>query len=209
MGVVGIHIELLPDLSASSSSLPTRSAVLPCEVKMLVIATAALLVLSTTAVAASKYNYGGRDSYEHRVYGREYKRFDPYDSYDEGYGGHAYSEVSSYEPYTKSRPTYRHKRSADGWEGQQLLFTAREAQQFPSCIGLCTTKGPTDVDPARTHVPCSTANLATGSRPFCYVSALCQDARRSVINKESLWSTQACCGDTPAPCPGPDFGVGP
>merc|ERR1712027_151879 len=100
MGVVGIHIELLPDLSASSSSLPTRSAVLPCEVKMLVIATAALLVLSTTAVAASKYNYGGRDSYEHRVYGREYKRFDPYEShyaeedyrYDEGYGGHAYSE---------------------------------------------------------------------------------------------------------------------
>jgi len=196
---------------------------------MLVITTAALLVLSTTAEADSKYNYGGRDSYQHRVYGREYKRFDPYeshyaeedyrephhDSYDEGYGGHAYSEGSSYEPYTKSRPTYRHKRSADGREGQQLLFTAREAQQFESCIGKCTTFGPNDPAPAPggntvgTHVPCKEKNLATGDRHFCYVSELCKDARRSAININSLWSTEACCGNTPAPCPGPNFGLGP
>merc|ERR1712156_868670 len=203
---------------------PTRSTQvsLPREVKMFAITTvtAALLVLATTAQAATKYNYGGRDSYapsyKHRVYGREYKRFDPYeshyaeedyrphhDSYDEGYGGHAYSE----EPTYTYEPIYRQERSAKGGrEGQQsLLFTPREAQQFPSCIGKCITKGPTDVD----QVPCSAANLATGGRPFCYVSELCKDARRSVINKDSLWSTEACCGDTPAPCPGPDFGRGP
>merc|ERR1719208_301885 len=128
-------------------SVLSSSAVLPCEVKMLVITTAALLVLSTTAVADSKYNYGGRDSYEHRVYGRVYKRFDPYESHyaeedyrephHDSYDGDAYSE----EPYTKS--TYKYKRSVR--EGQQSnLLTAREAQEFPSCIGLCTTFGPNE-----------------------------------------------------------------
>jgi len=204
------------------------SAVLPREVKMLVIATAAaLLVLSTTAQAARKYNYGGRDSYEpyeHRVYG-----IDPYESHyaeeyyrephHDSYGGDAYSEG----PNTKS--TYRHKRSVR--EGQQSnILTEREAQQFgfPTCIGQClrntVTPNPTDpnapptvtppVGPTgETHVPCRDKSLATGDQHYCYVETLCKDAKRSVINKEFLYSTEACCGDTPAPCPGPNFGRGP
>jgi len=198
---------------------------------MLVIATAALLVLATTAQAATKYNYGGRDSYEHGVYGREYKRFDPYESHyaedyrephHDSYGGDAYSEEPSY----TYKPTYRHKYAKRSVrEGQQSnLFTDREAQQFPTCIGQClrntVTPNPTDpnapptvtppVGPTgETHVPCRDKSLATGDQHYCYVETLCKDAKRSVINKEFLYSTEACCGDTPAPCPGPNFGRGP
>jgi len=205
------------------------SAVLPREVKMLVIATAAaLLVLSTTAQAARKYNYGGRDSYEpyeHRVYG-----IDPYESHyaeeyyrephHDSYGGDAYSEGPSYtyEPTKYMKSTYRHKyakRSAR--EGQQSsLLTAREAQEFPSCIGKCHRWGPGETvpDPTATppvtgdpgsFVPCSDTSPAAGGRHYCYVSELCKDARRSILDNTKLWSTEACCGDIPAPCPGPDF----
>jgi len=140
---------------------------------MLAIAIPALIVLATNAQAATKYNYGGRDSYEpsheHRGYGREYKSFDPYESHyaedyyrephHDSYGGDAYSEEPTYtEPYTKS--TYRHKRSAR--EGQQSnLLTPREAQGFPSCIGLClkntVTANDDDPDaPPNCNAPCRT-----------------------------------------------------
>jgi len=234
---------------------------------MFAIATAALIVLATTAQAATKYNYGGRDSYEpyeHRVYGREYKRSDPYEShYVEGdyresrhdsYGGDAYSEepIYNYEQSTKYRPMYkqfhepqyRHKRSAeDDREGQQVcmrvcetnknedcvvecrkegqgpsgkkeqgpsgkmeqgpsgmeeqrqglsgnnIFTSREAQQFPSCIGKCIDQGPTGPQPA-----CRDRSAAEGGRHFCYVSELCKDVKRSAISPQFLWSVDACCG---------------
>merc|ERR1712154_258077 len=60
---------------------PRKSAVLSREVKMLAFATAALLVLATTAQAATEYNYGGRSSYEHGVYGSEYKPHEPRSAY--------------------------------------------------------------------------------------------------------------------------------
>jgi len=99
------------------------------------LATAILLVLSATAEAAiTKYDYGGRGSYKHgydhghETYKTEDYHFEPsyeshfaerdyrephHDSYDEGYGGDAYSEVPTYtyEPTKskqpmKSRPSY-------------------------------------------------------------------------------------------------------
>merc|ERR1712154_250586 len=103
-----------------------QSAVLPREVKMLAIATAALIALATTA--------SSEPSYTRRVYGSEYKTsykhknhdfFDPsYDlhgaygcdymrRYDHGHeaydGGDAYFEESR-----KSIPAKRYKRSTKG-----------------------------------------------------------------------------------------------
>jgi len=114
------------------------------------LATAALLVLATTAQAASKYNYGGRGSYAPSYKMSAYSHEPSYESHyaeddyrepdHDSYGGDAYSEEPSY-TYglsTKSRPAYkqsheprsayRHKRSAqDGREGLQ------------SCIRVCIT----------------------------------------------------------------------
>merc|ERR1712117_879658 len=114
MGAVAVRRFVLRIGTWSASS----AVLFPREVKMFAIATAALIVLATTAEAATKYNYGGRGSYkpsyEHRVYGSEYKKYDhgheayamrDY-SHDKGYGGDVYSENSM-----KSRQTYRHKRS--------------------------------------------------------------------------------------------------
>jgi len=116
---------------------------------MLAIATAALIVLATTAEAAtSKYDYGGRDSYKMNDYlhyepsfeshyaEQHYSRLaendyrEPHhDSYDEEhYGGDAYSEEPSYIESWKFRPTYkqtydyRHKRSVEVREGQQCDY---------------------------------------------------------------------------------------
>jgi len=112
-------------------------------------ATAALLVLASTAEAATQYEYGGRDSYEHRVYGREYKKFyhepserhyadqdytrEPHhDSYDEdNYGGDAYSEEQTYtheSTLRKSRPSYKQSR--------RHTRSAREGQFFGHGLGL-------------------------------------------------------------------------
>jgi len=84
---------------------------------MLAIATAALLALSATADAAtSKYRYHSYEpsyamrDYSHDSYESHYR--EPHqDSYDEGYGGDAYSE--NYEPSMKSRQMYKLKRSTD------------------------------------------------------------------------------------------------
>merc|ERR1712117_299072 len=110
----------------------SQSAVLPREVKMLAIATAALIVLATTA--------SSEPSYTRRVYGSEYKKYDGghegykmsdyrhHDSYDEGYGGDAYSEkpTYTYEP----RSAYRHKRQVQD---------DREGTHFPpECTRLVT-----------------------------------------------------------------------
>jgi len=214
------------------------------------LATAALLVLATTAQAASKYNYGGRGSYAPSYKMSAYSHEPSYESHyaeddyrepdHDSYGGDAYSEEPSY-TYglsTKSRPAYkqsheprsayRHKRSAqDGREGQQScirvcvtgsdeceiicepgtgeqvpnevevrnpLLTEREGQQFPSCIGKCSTSGPTGP-----HRPCRDTSAAAGGRNFCYVERgeICRDVRRSILSPEFLWSTDACCGNTP------------
>merc|ERR1719322_1627755 len=95
---------------------------------MLVIAAAALLVLSSTAEAASKYNYGGRDSYEpsyKRRYAGQAYREPHHDSYDEDhYGRDAYSEEPTYTYELQSRPSYRHKRAV------------RQGQIFGKGLGL-------------------------------------------------------------------------
>jgi len=61
---------------------------------MLVTATAALLVLSTTAQAASKYNYGGRGSYAPSYKMRDYSHEPSYESY--------YAEDDYHEPSYES-----------------------------------------------------------------------------------------------------------
>merc|ERR1712117_513644 len=101
----------------------------PREVSMLAIATAALIVLATTASS---------EPYEHRVHGSEYNKYDSgheaykmrdyepsyerryaeadyrephHDRYDEDhYGGDAYSEVPTYQS-TKSRHTFKKSHS--------------------------------------------------------------------------------------------------
>jgi len=120
---------------------------------MLVTASAALLVLATTAQAASKYNFGGHGSYVKKYdsgheaykmsayshepsYESHYAEDDYREPHHDSYGGDAYSEAPTYT--TKSRPTYkqsheprsayRHKRSAQD---------VREALQ--SCIRVCVT----------------------------------------------------------------------
>merc|ERR1712117_1012284 len=111
-----------PGTSSSSPRPPSsprgqRKSVLSREVKMLAIATAALLALSATAEAATmKYDHGGRESYkleDHGSYNQYVHDHGAYktsnyhhDSYDEDhYGGDAYSEEQTYtyEP----RPTYK------------------------------------------------------------------------------------------------------
>jgi len=121
------------------------------------LATAALLVLATTAQAASKYNYGGRGSYAPSYKMSAYSHEPSYESHyaeddyrepdHDSYGGDAYSEEPSYTygPSTKSRPSYkqsheprsayRHKRSVqDGREGQQA--------QDPCCCGCIEVCNP-------------------------------------------------------------------
>jgi len=169
---------------------------------MLAIATAALLVFSVSAQAA-KYDYGYKGAY---------------------YGRDAYSEVPSYTYEPTYKQSHEHRYRRDVREGNQQLgdclrlcdtlslgdleaaectvecvkirqgniFTDREAQQFPSCKGLCTDEGPTGPYP-----PCRDRSAAAGNRHFCYVSELCKDAKRSVINPDFIWSIFACCGNKP------------
>jgi len=110
---------------------------------MLAIATvtAALLALSATAEASTKYNYGGRGSYEpshkHRVYGSEYKRYD-HGRYRRSAVKDYYGEkTSAYE----SRPTYkqphepRYKRSAmDGTREELITFNFFNREVSPGCF---------------------------------------------------------------------------
>merc|ERR1712117_634248 len=97
-----------PPGTSSSSPRPTssprgqRKSVLSREVKMLAIATAALLALSATVEASiSKYDYGGRESYKHEdydlhgAYGSEYMR--RYDHGHEAYEAEDYHFGPSYE----------------------------------------------------------------------------------------------------------------
>merc|ERR1712154_134816 len=116
--------------ASPSSSLLCSSAVLPREVKMLATATAALIVLATTAEGAFiKYDYGGRESYKHEDYDSyEHKRGDYY-------GGIAYSEepTYTYEP-RKSSPAKRYKRSVQEEMGvREDQDMAREAQSCVYC----------------------------------------------------------------------------
>merc|ERR1712117_709377 len=179
--------------------LLSSSAVLYREVKMFTIATAALLVFAVSAQAA-KYDYG---SYESAYYGRDAYSEEPSYTYET-------------RPTYKQSHELRYRR--DVREGQQVeclrvikttclkkpeecsgelvcttrqgnLFTDREAQQFPSCIGKCIDQGPTGTQPA-----CRDTSAAAGGRHFCYVSDFCKDVKRSVISPEHLWSVDACCG---------------
>merc|ERR1712117_645136 len=179
----------------------SSSAVLYREVKMFAIATAALLVFSVSAQAA-KYDYG-RDAYSEEP-------------------SYTYKQTTMYRPTYKQSHEYRYRREVrEGQQGdcmrvcdttciengipsencsceivctkrQGNLFTEREAQQFPSCTGLCIDQGPTGPQPA-----CRDTSAAAGGRNFCYVSGLCKDVKRSVISPEHLWSVEACCGNTP------------
>jgi len=101
----GTSLPILVRGRFADSQSVNSSAALPREVKMFAIATAALIVLSTTAEAATKYNYGGRGSYkpsyEHIVYGSDngheaYKMSDyshepSYASYESHYADQEYS----------------------------------------------------------------------------------------------------------------------
>merc|ERR1712117_531595 len=183
------------------------SAVLYREVKMFAIATAALLVFAVSAQAA-KYDYG---SYESAYYGRDAYSAEP---------RYTYKQTTMYRPTYKQSHELRYRR--DVREGQKSgecirvctpdcidseecsceivcsrnemsnLFTDREAQEFPSCRGMCIDQGPTGPQPA-----CRDTSAAAGGRNFCYVSEFCKDVKRSIISPEHLWSVDACCGKTP------------
>merc|ERR1712117_379014 len=191
------------------SVLLSSSAVLYREVKMFAIATAALLVFAVSA-QATKYDYG---SYESAYYGRDAYSEEP---------SYTYKQTTMYRPTYKQSHELRYRRDVRegqqageclrvctsdciatdpegcscefvcGRIGTSNLFTDREAQQFPSCIGLCTDEGPGGSQPA-----CRDRSAAAGNRHFCYVSELCKDVKRSTISPEHLWSVEACCGNTP------------
>merc|ERR1712154_633110 len=78
----------------------SSSAALPREVKMLATATAALIVLATTAEGAFiKYDYGGRESYKHEDHDSyEHKRGDYYSepSHKSHYADQYYGHKPSY-----------------------------------------------------------------------------------------------------------------
>jgi len=187
---------------------------------MFVIATAALLVFSVTVQAATKYNYdvrkydSGHKAYKMRDYRHDpsYKNHYAEDYHREPhfdrYGGDAYSEEPIYN--YEHRPTYKQSHEIryrrDVREGQvcievcttgedtNCVFECRQA--FPSCIGLCTDIGPSGPQPA-----CEDRSAVAGNKPFCYVSDLCIDVKRSESNPNFLWSTDACCGNEPCPVP--------
>jgi len=218
---VSLLVRRLP--RGQRKSVLSSSAVLPREVKMFAIATAALLVFSVTAQAATKYNYGGR-GYKYDGGYKAYKRHDP--SYEnhyaedyhrephyDGYGGDAYSEDPSYTYESmKYRPTHkqshylRYRRSIQDFrEGQACMRVCRttdeenctiecQPEEFPTCAGLCTDIGPNGPQPA-----CRDRSSAAGNRHFCYVSELCKGVRRSDDSDNFYWSADACCGN--APCP--------
>merc|ERR1712154_173631 len=178
---------------------PRKSAVLSREVKMLAFATAALLVLATTAQAATEYNYGGRSSYEHGVYGSEYKPHEPRSAYK------------------------RYKRSAV--EGLSVECKSALAGLSVECIEVCPPLKEEDcdiyccdtaalpgepgacplaldldkIDRLNLGFPCRDRSAAAGGKNFCYVSGLCKDARRSALHPDFMWSTDACCGNRPCP----------
>jgi len=165
---------------------------------MFAIATAALLVFSVSAQAA-KYDYG-RDAYSEEP---------------------SYTYATKYRPTYKSHELRYRRDVREGQQGECLrvcdstciengipseecsceivctkrqgnIFTDREAQQFPSCIGKCIDQGPTGPQPA-----CRDTSAAAGGRHFCYVSEFCKDVKRSTISPEHLWSVDACCGNKP------------
>merc|ERR1712117_798296 len=110
----------------------------PREVNMLAIATAALIVLATTAssepyehrVHGSVYKYdSSHEAYKMRDYEPSYERHyaeadyrEPHhDRYDEDhYGGDAYSEVPTY-PSTKSRHTFKKRSFHHGVRDGQIF----------------------------------------------------------------------------------------
>merc|ERR1719245_35902 len=183
--------------------LLSSSAVLYREVNMLVIATAALLVFSVSAQAA-KYDYG-RDAYSEEQsytykptmtkYRPTYKQSHEYryrrDVREEQQSGECV-RVCDGDASCVQNPEMCSCELVCSRIGQSNLFTDREAQQFPSCIGKCIDQGPTGSQPA-----CRDTSAAAGGRNFCYVSGFCKDVKRSVISPEHLWSVDACCGTTP------------
>merc|ERR1719245_473371 len=174
----------------SSSAVPYR------EVKMFAIATAALLVFSVSAQAA-KYDYG-RDAYSEEP-SYIYKPRSTYkQSYEHRYrrdvreGQQTGECIRVIDTACIKNPEECPGELVCTRIGQSNLFTDREAQQFPSCTGICIDQGPTGPQPA-----CRDTSAAAGGRHFCYVSDFCKDVKRSAISPEHLWSVNACCGNTP------------
>jgi len=101
--------------ASPSSSLLSSSVVLPREVKMLAIVTAALLVLAANAEAAFvKYDYGGRESYKHEDYDSyEHRSGDyyPEPSHKSHYADQYYGHKPSYEV-----KDYSHRPHHDSYE---------------------------------------------------------------------------------------------
>jgi len=138
MGAVAVRRFVLRIGTWSASS----AVLFPREVKMFAIATAALIVLATTAEAATKYNYGGRGSYkpsyEHRVYGSEYKKYDhgheayamrDY-SHEPSYKGHYDDQYYSHEPSYESHYREPHHDSYDeGYGGDVYSENSMKSRQ--------------------------------------------------------------------------------
>merc|ERR1712039_1051542 len=96
------------DRPGTRSALLSSSAVLSCEVKMLVIATAALLALSATAEAATiKYNHESRDTHDSDEPSYQHKR----GFYYLDLQGKRINDVSSWLPTWSNsvEPSYTHE----------------------------------------------------------------------------------------------------
>merc|ERR1712117_886193 len=86
-----------------------------------------------------------------------------------------------------------------------LLAKLRSSLPALACVPLLDPMKILHLPPILAPLLQGLTSLAAGGRHYCYVSELCKDARRSILDNTKLWSTEACCGDIPAPCPGPDF----
>merc|ERR1711948_226815 len=103
------------DRPGTRSALLSSSAVLSCEVKMLVIATAAMLALSATAEAATiKYNHESRDTHDSDEPSYQHKR----GFYYLDLQGKRINDVSSWLPTWSNsvEPSYTHEPSKPAYK---------------------------------------------------------------------------------------------
>merc|ERR1712117_21158 len=137
--------------ASPSSSLLSSSVVLPREVKMLAIVTAALLVLAANAEAAFvKYDYGGRESYKHEDYDSykpsyDHKRGDDYSepSHKSHYADQYYGDKPSYEVKDYSHRPHHDSYDADNYGRDAYSYRSKRStdREGQACWQICDTFG--------------------------------------------------------------------
>merc|ERR1712117_895371 len=180
--------------ASPSSSLLSSSVVLPREVKMLAIATAALLVLAANAEAAFvKYDYGGRESYKHEDSDSykpsyEHKRGDDYVKLADERS----ATIAALERRLTDLEAVLSQEEAGVTESQAMeetmdLVDSLRDGQARKC--KCTSKGPNGH-----HKPCHRKGSNTHNKYFCYVKHKCRGSKPSKHHHGFHWATHTCCG---------------